>query len=327
MRKRQATWRWLVLAVIAMTLFSSCSFLMKARVLSVNVKVVDENDAPINGALVEVTNGQKATTGEDGLATLKFAGLGIHTITVMAQDRAPATLSVTMPMDMGKTLTARLGMPVDMSVSINVNIAGAFAGMMMANVYPVLFQSLFTAYGYNLELVPYEASEWTDWNFRSEGDDEPSVMKKAFLTKLDNQQEWWQMQLYGEEKNETIIMEVLFSEGRQSLRRMRQKTGDEAPQEVPVTEGWYTPPMNLTPESIEGAVKEKGMEVTVPAGTFKADLLEFAAMGTGTIRLWRAKSVPGGLVRAQLVDPGGETVWTSELKDKGKGAASELNSY
>ena len=327
MRKRQAAWRWLVLAVIAMTLFSSCSFLMKARVLSVNVKVVDENDAPINGALVEVTNGQKATTGEDGLATLKFAGLGIHMITVMAQDRAPATLSVTMPMDMGKTLTARLGMPVDMSVSINVNIAGTFAGMMMANVYPVLFQSLFTAYGYNLELVPYEASEWADWNFRSEGDDEPSVMKKAFLTKLDNQQEWWQMQLYGEEKNETMIMEVLFSEGRQSLRRMRQKTGDEAPQEVPVTEGWYTPPMNLTPESIEGAVKEKGMEVTVPAGSFKADLLEFTAMGTGTIRLWRSGGVPGGMVRTQLVDPSGETVWTSELKAHGTGAKTALNSY
>ena len=327
MLKRNTTWRWLALAVTALILFSSCSFLMKARLLSVNVKVVDESDAPIKGALVEVTNGQKATTGDDGLATLKFAGLGIHMITVMAQDRAPATLSVTMPLDMGKTLTARLGTPVDMSVSINVNVMGNFAGMMMANVYPMLFQSLFTAYGYNLELVPYKAGEWTDWNFHTEGDDEPSVMKKAFLTKLDNGQEWWQIQLYGEEKDETVIMEVLFNKGRESLRRMRQLTGDESPQEVPVTEGWYAQPMNLTPESIEGAVKKKGMSVTVPAGSFKADLLEFAAMGTGAIRLWRSGGVPGGVVRAQLVDPSGEAVWTSELKAHGTGAETALNSY
>lgn len=327
MRKRNASWRWLALAVIAMTLFSSCSFLMKARVLSVNVKVVDENDAPIKGALVEVTNGQKATTGDDGLATLKFAGLGIHMITVMAQDRAPATLSVTMPLDIGKTLTARLGTPVDMSVSINVNIAGNLAGMMMANIYPVLFQSMFTAYGYNLELVPYLTGEWTDWNFRGGDDEEPAVMKKAFLAKLENQQEWWQMRLYGEDQDEAVIVEVLFSKERGSLRRMRQKTGDEAPQEVPVTEGWYTPPMNLTPESIEGAVTKKGVSVTVPAGSFKADLLEFAAMGTGAIRLWRANGVPGGVVRTQLVDPGGKTVWISELKAHGTGAKTALNSY
>lgn len=327
MLKRHTTWQWLALAVTALILFSSCSFLMKARVLSVNVKVVDENDAPIKGALVEVTDGQQATTGDDGLATLKFAGLGIHMITVMAQDRAPATLSVTMPLDMGKTLTARLGTPVDMSVSINVNVMGNLTGMMMANIYPVLFQSLFTAYGYNLELVPYKAGEWTDWNFRSNGDDEPSTRKKAFLTQLDNQQEWWQMQLYGEEKDETMIIEVLFSEGRESLRRMRQKTGNESPQEVPITEGWYTPPMNMTPESIEGAVKKKGMPVTVPAGTFKVDLLEFAAMGAGTIRMWRAKGVPGGVVRAQLVDPDGEIVGTSELKAHGTGAKTALNSY
>ncbi|MFB0515713.1 MAG: carboxypeptidase-like regulatory domain-containing protein [Candidatus Neomarinimicrobiota bacterium] len=327
MRKRQATWLWLAVAVIAMALLSSCSVLMKARVLSVNVKVVDENNAPIKGALVEVTNGEKTTTGVDGLATLKFAGLGVHMITVVAQDRTPATLSVTMPLDIGKTFTARLGTPVEISLPISVGTTGSLAGMMMVNIYPLLFQSLFTAYGYNLELVPYKAGEWTDWNYRGAGDEQPMVMKKAFLTKLENQQEWWQMQLFGETSDETMIIEVLFSEGRQSLRRMRQKTGAEAAQEVPVTEGWYTAPMTLTPESLEGAVAEKGVSVTVPAGTFQADLLEFAAMGTGAFRMWRAQGVPGGVVRAQLVEPDGEAIWTSELKGHGTKATTELNSY
>ncbi len=322
--------RGLMLAALAMPLvFSSCStsaLLTKVAIFKVDIKVVDENDEPIPGAIVQVTDGQQTTADQDGIATVKFAAAGVHVIRVTAQDRAPASLRVTMPIDMGKTLTARLGQPVDMSATINItgSITGSLMGM-MTQIYPFMFQALFTANGYNMELAPVKVGEWTEWETGDE--DDPLVMRKAYLTKLDNDQEWWQVQIRGEEEEDTIIMEVLFSKGRQSIRRMRQQTGDEEPAEVPVSEGWYTPPMELTPESLEGAVTQTGVNVQVPSGAFKADLMEFGSMGGGKIRMWRVQAVPGGVVRVEGVDTSGEVDWVSQLKAHGAGAKTVLGSY
>ncbi|MCH8328254.1 MAG: hypothetical protein IID15_07010, partial [Candidatus Marinimicrobia bacterium] len=126
--------RMAAFVLITGMLSTSCSMLMQAKLLTVTIAVVDENDQPIKGAIVESSNGQQSTTGSDGKATVKFSSIGMHVITVIAQDRAPATLSVTMPLDMGKTKTARLGKTVDMSVSLNItgninlNMLGITAG-------------------------------------------------------------------------------------------------------------------------------------------------------------------------------------------------------
>ena len=110
--------RTLILAAVTVPLiFSGCStsaLLTKVAIFKVEIKVVDENDAPIPGAIVQVTDGQQTTADQDGMATVKFAAAGVHVIRITAQDRAPATLRVTMPIDMGKTLTARLGQPIAM---------------------------------------------------------------------------------------------------------------------------------------------------------------------------------------------------------------------
>jgi hypothetical protein len=333
MKNRKSVWR-VVAAVGALMLLTSCATLMKMPLFGITVQVTDEANAPIAGAIVESSDGQQATTGADGSAALKFGSLGVHMITVMAQNRAPASFSVTMPLDSGKTMPARLGKQVEMSANINVrsnaSVGANLGGLGLGMLYPMIFQSMFTAYGYNMELAPYNPGDWTEWGFHSEKRKKKHdmVMRKAFLTKLDNKQEWWQVQLNFEEKDNAMAFEVLFSAERQSIRRMRQKSGDGGAGEVPVSEGWYSAPMQLTPESIEGAVTRKGEEVTVPAGKFKADLLEFAYMGSGIkVRMWRAKGVPGGVVRAELVKEGEEPVWVSELKAHGSGAKTILGSY
>lgn len=304
--------------------------LAKVPFMSIKVNVIDEKDQPIAGALVEASDGQKATTGADGLATLKLGTLGVSTVTVMAQDRAPSSFTVTMPMDRGKTMTARLGQPIEMSTNINIstNIGGGFGGMMVGQIYPMLFQSLFVAYGYNMEFIPYTLGQWTEWHLKTEGDDKPAVMRRAFLHLSESKEEWWQMKLQGETADEDLLIEVMFNKDRESLRRMRQKMGQEEPKEVPVTEGWYTRPMELTPESLQGAVKKTDLSLTVPAGTFNADMLEFATMGTqGAVRLYRSKDVPGGLVKAEYVGAKGKLEWSSELSSYGSGAKTELGSY
>lgn len=316
--------------ICAVLLLSSCASLPQIPLFGVTVQVIDEANAPIAGAIVESSDGQKTTTGTDGNAALKFGSLGVHMITVMAQNRAPASFSVTMPLDTGKTLPARLGKPVEMSanvnISSNVNIGGNFSGMFMTALYPLIFQSMFTAYGYNMELVPYKPGEWTEWDYHAEKRNE-LTMRKAFLAKLDNRQEWWQVRMNSEQKDDAMAFEVLFSAERQSIRRMRQKSGESKAAEVPVSEGWYSAPMKLTPESIEGAVVKKGVDITVPAGKFKADLLEFATMGTeAKVRMWRVKGVPGGVVRVELTENDNEPLWVSELKAHGKGARSILGS-
>jgi hypothetical protein len=315
---------------------SSCasqyaSTIANIPLFKVSVKAIDEADAPVAGAIVESSNGQKVTTNADGIAELKFGTLGAHMVTVMAQNRAPANFSVTMPMDMGKTMPARLGKPVEISANIksniNINVGGNMSGMFMTALYPMIFQSMFTAYGYDLEMVPYKSGEWTEWNYDTSGKND-MVMRKAFLTKLDNKQEWWQVVMDGKNKDNKMTLEVLFSAGRQSIRRMRQQTGEGQASEVPVTEGWYSAPMQLTPESMEGSVVKKGVDIQVPAGKFKADILEFSYMGSGgKLRMWRSKEVPGGLLRVELSQGNKKSEWVTELKAFGNGAKSALGSF
>lgn len=123
-----------------------------------------------------------------------------------------------------------------------------------------------------------------------------------------------------------MLMEVLFSDKHESIRRMRQKFGSEAPKEVPVTEGWYTSPMQLTPESIEGSVVKKGVSVSVPAGTFTCDQLEFGVAQGMTLRLYRNVNVPGGVVKYEMVGED-KDVYSGELTSFGNGATTQLGSY
>jgi hypothetical protein len=333
-----------VLLVPALFALAGCS--TSIPFLGVKVKVVDENNAPLAGATVSTSGGDLQTTGTSGEISLKFSRLtGTYIINVDAPGRMPSVLTATLPLDVGKELVARLPKVIDTgaaagngaaaahsSTGIGAGLGGMFGAnfgnMLMAQLYPLMFQYLFTANGYSLDFAPYQPGQWTEWQIASSADDDGQmVMRKAFLKRLENKQEWWQVRLKGDQGEKDMLFEVLFSVDRQSIRRMRNLGADGKPAEVPVSEGWYTPPQKLTPESLEGSLAKKGDSVKVPAGSYKADLYEFSNYGAGKVRMWRAKGVPGELVKSQVTSGDDSNSWNTELLKFGADAKSELASF
>jgi hypothetical protein len=227
-----------------------------------------------------------------------------------------------MPTDNGSTVTARLTGEVQMA-SLNFGIN------MNVNMYPMMFNYLFTGYGYELEVEEYPEGGWTQWQLADEDGEVSTIMKKGFLKELENGQQWWQIMMYNEEDEEaSYIAEVLFAEDRQRIVRLREKIGDEEPQEKPVSEGWYSQPQKLTQESIEGALKETGISIEVPKGTFTADLIDFGVAPEISLKLWRVDSenIPGGVVKSSTME-GEEVISSLSLMDYGTDAETVLESF
>lgn len=299
------------------------SMLNEVPLNSVQVEVLDQEGNPIQGAQVEASNGRQTTTDVNGVATLRFGTLGIHNISVYADNYMPNNLVVTMPTDNGSTVTARLTTEVEIGT---VNFGAMNFG---ANIYPMMFNYLFTGYGYELEVEDYPEGGWTKWQISGEDGEVGTIMRKGLLKELENGQQWWQIVMYDEENNGPVyISEVLFSEDRQQIVRMREKMGDSEAQEKPVSEGWYSQPQKLTEESIEGATTERGIEVNVPKGNFTADLIDFGVAPEISLKLWRATSaeVPGGVVKSATME-GEEVISLLELVDYGTNAETMLNSF
>ena len=292
---------------------------------SMKIEVHGPNNAALIGAVVNCSSGQTVTVDSTGIATLSFSDVGPYYIQVRYQDNIIASYNVSMPGDGGKTLTANYVAAAAPAVGGGTATGGSNAfAMMGARLYPILFQYVFNAYGYSMDLAAYNPGQYTEWQITSDGEKE-YMTRKAFLTRLANGQEWWQVNFVSNDKD-SLLMEVLFSANHESIRRMRQKFPNESPKEVPVTEGWYTTPMKLTPESIEGSVVKKGVSVTVPAGTFACDQLEFGVAPGLTLRLYRNADVPGAVVKYEMVGQD-KDMYICELKSYGNGAGTELGSY
>lgn len=177
---------------------------------------------------------------------------------------------------------------------------------------------------YALEERPYEPGEWTRWSMDDYGDSNVE-MERAFLGRTPEGNEWWRVK-YTDRSDDggEIILEGLFSPGREELLRLRALMPlDEEPSELPVEEGAieYNAPVQLTGESLAGATV--GTEtIHVPAGTFEARRVRYGT-GAGTAEWWLSDRVPGSLVRYMSRLPDGESA-TVELREHGRGATSEL---
>tara|TARA_R100000908_G_scaffold65235_1_gene53088 strand:- start:82549 stop:83466 length:918 start_codon:yes stop_codon:yes gene_type:complete len=300
------------------------SMLNQVPINSVQIGVVDQEGYPIQGAQVEASNGRQSSTDVNGVATIRFGTVGVHNISVYADNYMPNNMVVTMPSDNGSTLTARLTGEVEVGA---LNFGGMNMGV---NMYPMMFNYLFTGYGYELEVEDYPEGGWTKWQISDNEGEVGAVMKKGFLKKLKNGQQWWQIIMYNEDDREepAYVAEVLFAEDRQQIVRMREKMGDSEPQEKPVSEGWYSQPQQLTEESIEGATTERGISVTVPKGSFTADLIDFGVAPDISLKLWKATSeeVPGGVIKSATME-NEEVISSLELVDHGTDAETILNSY
>lgn len=300
--------------------------MMGLHLFSMKVEVRGPNNAALIGAVVRCSTGETVTIDSSGVAKLNFSDVGPYYISVIYQDRVISSYNISMPSDGGKTLTANYAPAAQSTGGENAPSGEDNSGLAMiaSRLYPILFQHMFSAYGYSMELSPYQQGQYTDWTISGKSG-KSFETRKAFLTRLSDGKEWWGLTYVS--NKDSIIMEVMFSEKQQSIRRMRQRFGNDKPKEVPVTEGWYTAPMQLTPESVEGAVVKKGVGVTVAAGTYTCDQLEFAVGGNLTLRMWRAAAVPGGIVKYEMVDKDGDSIYSGELKATGDGALTQLGSF
>ncbi len=317
---------YITLSILYLSMLTGCSMpgaelLNRIPTNSVEVLVLDQEGNVIPGAQVEASNGRKSSTDDDGIAKLRFGTLGVHSISVYADNYMPNNMIITMPTDNGETLTARL--------TNEVQIGSISFGVMSANLYPMMFNYLFTGYGYELEVEDYADGDWTKWQVVDDEGEVGTIMKKGLLKTMENGQQWWQIVMFDKgEEEPAYTAEVLFSEGRKQIVRLREKMGDEKPQEKPVSEGWYSQPQKLTKESIEGAVAKKGVSVKVPKGTFKADLIDFGVAPDISLKLWRATSVevPGGVVKSSTME-GDDVISSLELVGYGSDAQTVLDSF
>lgn len=314
-----------ILAIVG--LIGACStgaqLLNQIPVHTVNLEVVDQNGDPIPGATVESSNGESTTSNSSGMASLRFGSVGIHSITVMASDYMPNTMTVSLPADNNETFTARLAAQVQPASYSGTGLMQMPAG----RLYPMLFTYLFNSFGYTMEITDYDEGEWTKWQFVTTDSDDAMVLKKAFLNEMDNGQQWWQIQLFQNgEAAPTYTAEVLFDAQKSTIRRYREKVKDNEAQEKPVTENWYSQPTRLTQESLEGAVEQENVPVQVPRGTFTADLITFGVGPGVTLRIWRTNEVPGGAIQYSTQQDD-DMVYKSQLVDYGSDARTVLNSY
>lgn len=206
-----------------------------------------------------------------------------------------------------------------------------------------MFAIAFGAGSYNVEPKEYQPGEFTRWkiaNQQTEGSD--AWLERAFLTKTSDGKEWWRIKYIvnskegNTTKSDTINFEGLFAADGSAMLRLRAKMPNEKEaKEMPVTENTYgySKPINLTPESIQGATV--GTEtVSVPSGTFSARHVRYGGMGGGTLDWWLSNSVPGGLVKysvtaaeeSQSSGPS-KNQYVVELAAFGKNAKSELGSF
>jgi len=209
-----------------------------------------------------------------------------------------------------------------------------------ANVYAsYMFTYAFTPGGYQVETVPYQEGEWTRWRFIEDGEETGSWIERAFLKRTENGQEWWRVEMYDAESDDTIIIEALFDAERSEVLRMRGQFPDQEPSEMAVEEGTtvvYAEGIQLTEESLEGATVSTG-RVTVGAGTFTARHVRYGDMtGGGTAEWWLVEDVPGGMVKyaTSAARSTGEDVegldastFILELIAEGDNATTKLDSY
>ncbi len=310
----------LLLAVCISSCTTGTRLLNRIPVNSLEVKVVDQNGEPIQGAQIMASNGRQNTTDKNGIAEIRFGSVGLFSVSVLADNHLPSNFMVTMPVDDGTTITRRL--------TGELNFAGIRFGSM--SIYPLLFNYMFSSFGYAVTLHPYDEGEYTVWKMTMDGDESILTMHKAFLKTNDKGQQWWRIQIMtGDDEQSSYMAEILFSKDRKQILRFREKIGDGEVREKPVTEGWYSKPMQLTEESMEGAVTKKGISVTVPAGDFKADLLIFGSTPATSLKLWKTsdiQAVPGGVAKFTAISED-SPIYTSVLTKFGSGAETMLGSY
>ncbi len=166
---------------------------MGLHLFSMKIEVRGPNNAALVGAVVHCSCGETVTVDTTGIATLHFSDIGPYYVSVVYQDRVISSYNVSMPSDGGKTLTTNYlpgAQPTTGGENAPSEQDNSGLAMMASHLYPILFQYMFSAYGYSMELNPYQPGQYTDWNISGKSG-KPFETRKAFLTTMPDGKEWW----------------------------------------------------------------------------------------------------------------------------------------
>jgi hypothetical protein len=212
------------------------------------------------------------------------------------------------------------------------------------------FAMAFYSYGTPIVLDnhPYNVGDWTEWQYQATDNkkEKPATniawIKKGLAQKTAAGEEWWHLEVRGQESNDITIYEGFFAAKQKQLLRLLAQFPGEAPEEIPLEkENVYQT------ETGKGEKPEKGKEpkpdvnvsmsratVQTPAGRFDAQKLQITGKteqgDTFEIDFYTSEKVPGGLVAYDMKgksrakdDSGKETTVEGtvrfELKAYGKG--------
>src|SRR5690606_21427177 len=159
----------------------------------------------------------------------------------------------------GERVGERVG---DAAAGILVQMTPQLMGLY---VQGILGYAFYGAWGWN-EQESYEVGEWTRWRTVDSEAGQHVVMEKAFLNRTDEGNAWWKVKYRNVDDGQEIVLEGLFSPGREKLLRLRGRFPGQAASEIPVQENIvYARGATLTAESL-AAARVGEATVAVPAG-------------------------------------------------------------
>jgi len=93
--------------IISLSLVS-CVLLGIDKTYALSVKIIDEENLLVAGAIVKSTNQQSEISDESGLVHLRYRHKGLHVVTVIAKGKNTKQIKVQIPIDKQEFITIQL---------------------------------------------------------------------------------------------------------------------------------------------------------------------------------------------------------------------------
>jgi hypothetical protein len=217
------------------------------------------------------------------------------------------------------------------------------------------FAMAFYSYGTPIILDnhPYKLGDWTEWQYKATDNkkEKPATniawIKKGLAQKSTAGEEWWHLEVKGQESNDITVYEALFAPKQAQLLRLLAQFPGEAAEEIPLEkETVYQTESGKGEKPVKGREPKPDVNVSMsqatvqtPAGRFDAQKLQITGKtergDTFEISFYTSEKVPGGMVAYEMKgkskgtdESGKETTAEGtvrfELKAYGKGMTLTL---
>ena len=217
------------------------------------------------------------------------------------------------------------------------------------------FAMAFYSYGTPIVLDnhPYNVGDWTEWQYKVTDNkkEKPATniawIKKGLAERNAAGEEWWHLEVRGQENNDITIYEGLFAPKQAQLLRLLAQFPGEAAEEIPLEkENVYQTESGKGEKPVKGKEPKPDVNVSMsqatvqtPAGRFDAQKLQIIGKtdkgDTFEIDFYTSDKVPGGMVayemkgKSKVTDESGKESTAEgnvrfDLKAYGKGISLTL---